>query len=89
MIRRGNACALTVLPSRRRSDRPAHSSTAPSSPAATATGFGYIDPAPFMNSDGAAYLYVSVDAPYHAISVLRGLFRRPCLLDAGAACHEG
>lgn len=31
---------------------------------------GYIDPAPFMDRDGRAYLYFSVDTPHHSISVL-------------------
>ena len=33
-------------------------------------GQGYIDPAPFIDADGKAYLYVSVDNPYHNISVI-------------------
>ncbi|MDB5076961.1 MAG: glycoside hydrolase, family 43 [Chloroflexi bacterium] len=33
-------------------------------------GQGYIDPAPFIDSDGKAYLYLSVDDPYHNVSVL-------------------
>ncbi len=35
-----------------------------------ATGRGYIDPAPFVDSDGRAYLYISVDEPRHTISVI-------------------
>ncbi len=33
-------------------------------------GQGYIDPAPLIDSNGKAYLYVSVDNPYHSISVI-------------------
>ncbi len=33
-------------------------------------GQGYIDPAPLIESNGKAYLYVSVDDPYHNISVI-------------------
>ncbi len=33
-------------------------------------GQGYIDPDPFIDMDGKAYLYLSVDDPYHNISVL-------------------
>ena len=35
-----------------------------------ATGTGYIDPAPFIDVNGKAYLYLSVDAPEHTISVI-------------------
>jgi beta-xylosidase len=35
------------------------------------SGQGYIDPAPFVDTDGRAYLYFSVDSPHHSISVLR------------------
>jgi beta-xylosidase len=35
-----------------------------------AHGQGYIDPAPFIDGDGRAYLYISVDDPHHTISVL-------------------
>lgn len=35
-----------------------------------AQGQGYIDPDPFIAPDGRAYLYFSVDSPYHSISVL-------------------
>jgi beta-xylosidase len=35
-----------------------------------AHGQGYIDPDPFVAPNGKAYLYVSVDSPYHSISVL-------------------
>jgi beta-xylosidase len=35
-----------------------------------ARGQGYIDPAPLIDTDGRAYLYVSVDNPYHSISVI-------------------
>jgi beta-xylosidase len=35
-----------------------------------ASGQGYIDPDPFIDSNGKAYLYISVDNPYHSISVL-------------------
>lgn len=31
---------------------------------------GYIDPAPLIDANGKAYLYVSVDNPYHSISVI-------------------
>jgi beta-xylosidase len=34
------------------------------------TGSGYIDPDLFIDSDGKAYLYVSVDSPQHNISVI-------------------
>jgi beta-xylosidase len=34
------------------------------------TGHGYIDPDPFIDRDGKAYLYVSVDDPHHSISVI-------------------
>lgn len=34
------------------------------------TGQGYIDPDPFIDGNGKAYLYLSVDNPYHSISVL-------------------
>jgi len=34
------------------------------------TGQGYIDPAPLIDTNGRAYLYISVDAPRHNISVL-------------------
>lgn len=37
---------------------------------ADAKGDGYIDPAPFIDAGGKAYLYLSVDNPYHNISVL-------------------
>lgn len=37
---------------------------------ADAKGDGYIDPAPFIDAGGKAYLYFSVDNPYHNISVL-------------------
>jgi len=43
------------------------------------TSAGYIDPAPFLDSDGQAYLYFSVDTPVHTISALR---LRPDLLHA-------
>jgi beta-xylosidase len=33
-------------------------------------GQGYIDPDPFVDTDGRAYLYVSVDDPNHNISVI-------------------
>lgn len=33
-------------------------------------GQGYIDPAPLVDTDGKAYLYVSVDGPDHNISVI-------------------
>lgn len=33
-------------------------------------GRGYIDPDPFIDTDGKAYLYISVDDPYHSISVI-------------------
>lgn len=33
-------------------------------------GQGYIDPAPLVDTNGKAYLYVSVDAPYHNISII-------------------
>jgi beta-xylosidase len=35
-----------------------------------ARGQGYIDPAPLIDTDGRAYLYISVDNPYHSISVI-------------------
>jgi len=35
-----------------------------------ARGQGYIDPAPLLDADGKAYLYVSVDNPYHSILVI-------------------
>ena len=35
-----------------------------------ATGTGYIDPALFIDSNGKAYLYISVDNPVHTISVI-------------------
>ncbi len=35
-----------------------------------ATSSGYIDPAVFIDADGRAYLYVSVDDPEHNISVI-------------------
>lgn len=35
-----------------------------------ATGDGYIDPAPLVDTDGKAYLYLSVDDPMHSISVI-------------------
>lgn len=35
-----------------------------------ASGHGYIDPAALLDADGRAYLYFSVDSPYHSISVL-------------------
>lgn len=35
-----------------------------------ATGNGYIDPAPFIDTNGRAYLYISVDNPEHTISVI-------------------
>lgn len=34
------------------------------------TGQGYIDPDPFIDDNGKAYLYLSVDNPYHSISVI-------------------
>lgn len=34
------------------------------------TGQGYIDPNPFIDGNGKAYLYLSVDNPYHSISVI-------------------
>ena len=37
---------------------------------ADSKGNGYIDPAPFIDAGGKAYLYFSVDNPYHSISVL-------------------
>ena len=37
---------------------------------ADASGEGYIDPAPFIDAGGKAYLYLSVDNPSHNISVL-------------------
>ena len=43
------------------------------------TSAGYIDPAPFLDSDGQAYLYFSVDTPVHTLSALR---LRPDLLHA-------
>jgi beta-xylosidase len=42
-------------------------------------GQGWIDPAPFVDSDGRAYLYFKIDNPYHIIAVLR---LRPDLLHA-------
>lgn len=35
-----------------------------------AAGNGYIDPDPFIDQNGKAYLYVSVDKPDHSISVI-------------------
>lgn len=35
-----------------------------------ASGYGYIDPDLFIDKDGKAYLYVSVDNPQHNISVI-------------------
>lgn len=35
-----------------------------------ADGYGYIDPDPFVDKSGKAYVYVSVDNPQHNISVL-------------------
>ncbi len=43
------------------------------------TSAGYVDPAPFLDSDGQVYLYYSVDTPVHTISALR---LRPDLLHA-------
>ncbi len=45
------------------------------------SGKGYIDPDLFVDTDGNAYLYVSVDAPVHTISVLP--MKRSLLAPAG------
>jgi len=50
-----------------------------------ANGRGYIDPAPFVDENGKAYLYVSVDDPYHSISVIP---LRPDLLHAAGPRKE-
>jgi len=50
-----------------------------------ADGQGWIDPAPFMDGDGKAYLYFKVDNPYHIIAVLR---LRPDLLHAAGPPKE-